>query len=81
VDRFTVIVDDNCGTTKGYAVDAVTSAAACAMALRIFNAHQSIGGHVQFCFKGAPEFMPIGAHPSDQPPAIIDLFAIAEDTE
>lgn len=70
---WTIIVDDNCGTTKVYVVSAMDVASAAAYALSIYEAHQSSSGRVQWAFAGEPEFVCWDERYAYQKPDIIDL--------
>lgn len=78
-ENFTVIIDDDCGTTKAYYLPATTASGAAAAALRIFNAHASVNGSVLFVFLGEPVFCDFTGGKSQAPPAIIHLYQTDED--
>lgn len=75
-NEWTVIVDDDCGTTKVYVVCAKTPNQAVAFAERIFNAHSSMGGRVQYVLEGRVLLYP---HSGQTMPTPIDLMLTAEE--
>lgn len=59
--KYTVMIDDHCGRTIIYQVDAKDAPGAAAYAKYIFDAHCGMAGEVQYVIEGTPVIAGIGA--------------------